>query len=66
MNAKEKIETLVEEFNALGEEIMLRQQRQLEIKGAVEALNEIFAVDEAADETTGLGTTRTSSTTTTN
>ena len=50
MNAKAKIEELVAEFNQLVDEINERQQRQMEIKGAVEALNDILAVDEAADE----------------
>lgn len=53
MNAKAKIEELVTEFNSLVDEITERQQRQMEIKGAVEALNALIegeAVVEAADE----------------
>ena len=64
MNAKAKIQELVTEFNNLVDEITERQQRQMEIKGAVEALNALIeeeaaivntlieekAVVEAADE----------------
>ena len=54
MNVKEKIETLVEEFNTIVTEIQEREARQREIKGAVEALNEMLqaesAVAEAVDE----------------
>ena len=53
MNAKAKIEELVTEFNNLVDEITERQQRQMEIKGAVEALNALIeeeAVVEAVDE----------------
>ena len=45
MDTKQKIEELVNEFNNLVDEITQRQQRQLEIKGAVEALQSI--ADEA-------------------
>ena len=47
MNAKAKIQELVTEFNNLVDEITERQQRQMEIKGAVEALNALIE-EEAA------------------
>ena len=42
MKIQQKIETLVEEFNQLVDTINNAQQRQIEIKGAVEALNELL------------------------
>ena len=46
-NVKEQIQTLVEEFNQLAQDIEERAGRQREIKGAVEALNTLLEADTA-------------------
>ena len=41
----ERIQTLVEEFNSITQQIQELSNRQLEIKGAVEALNSLLEAD---------------------